>query len=483
MRHTALAPLATLIAVCFLPIGAQAVDLMQVYGEALANDPVFASARSNLTAGQERSIQGRAGLLPAIGAGGSYTRNDQDAFGQSRRFNANAYSVQLTQPLLRVANWESYQQGKLSVSASEAQFAQSKQDLIVRVGQAYFDVLAAQDALTFLKAQETAITEQLASAKRNFEVGTATITDTNEAQARYDLAIAQQIAAQNDLEVKRTALQQIIGKPPVSLSVLRTGVTLTPPSPAAIEPWVSSAEQQNFGVVGQQLALEIASREIKRSRAGHYPTLDLIASRSRSTQSGSAFAGANGAGTDNAIGVQWAIPIFSGFAVDSRVRETIALEDRTRNDLENARRTAAQAARQSFLGVNNGLAQVSALQAAEISSQSSLESNRLGYQVGVRINIDVLNAQQQLFQTRRDLARARYDTLMSGLRLKSAAGTLQEQDLAQVNLLLTPDVPGAVSSIPAPMAAPVVVTKPVAPAPAAPMQKPVPHAKAPQKKQ
>lgn len=467
MRPTALASLATLIAACFLPVQAHAVDLMQVYGEALANDPVFASARSSLTAGQERAVQGRAGLLPTIGAGGSYTRNDQTAFGQSLHYNGNAYQVQLTQPLLRVANWESYQQGKLAVSASEAQFAQVKQDLIVRVGQAYFDVLAAQDALAFLKAQETAITEQLASAKRNFEVGTATITDTNEAQARYDLAIAQQIAARNDLEVKRTALQQITGKPPGSLSILRAGVTLTPPSPAAIEPWVDSAEQQNYGVIGQRIALDIASREIKRSRAGHYPTLDLIASRSRSAQSGSAFAGANGAGTDNAIGVQWAIPIFSGFAVDSKVRETIALEDKARNDLENARRTAAQAARQSFLGVNNGLAQVSALQAAEISSQSALESNRLGYQVGVRINIDVLNAQQQLFQTRRDLARARYDTLISGLRLKSAAGTLQEQDLAQVNMLLTPDVPGAAGAT-SPMLnpAPVMVTPPTRPAPA-----------------
>ncbi|MBC7414693.1 MAG: TolC family outer membrane protein [Herminiimonas sp.] len=460
MRHKALATLATLIAACFAPVAAHAVDLMQVYGDALVNDPVFASARANLTAGQERSIQGRAGLLPAVTAGGTYTRAEQQAFGQTSHFNNNAYTVQLSQPLLRVGNWESYQQGKLSVAVSEAQFAQVKQDLIVRVGQAYFDVLAAQDALTFLKAQETAITEQLASAKRNFEVGTATITDTNEAQARYDLAIAQQIGAQNDLEVKRTALEQIIGKPPTLLSVLRAGVTLTPPAPAAIEPWVSSAEQQNFSVVGQQLALEIASREIKRSRAGHYPTLDLIAVRSRTAQSGSAIAAANGAGTNNAIGVQWAIPIFSGFAVDSKVRETIALEDKARNDLENARRTAAQTARQSFLGVNNGLAQVNALQAAEISSQSSLESNRLGYQVGVRINIDVLNAQQQLFSTRRDLARARYDTLMSGLRLKSAAGSLQEQDLAQVNLLLTPEVPVAATAVPALPPGPVVVTKP-----------------------
>ncbi|GAC1420096.1 MAG: TolC family outer membrane protein [Burkholderiaceae bacterium] len=428
-----------LVAACFVSAPVHAADLMQMYGQALANDPIFAGARANMLAGEERLIQGRAGLLPTLGASGSYTKNNEEAFGQKLHFINNAYTVQLSQPVLRVANWESYQQGKLAVASSETQFAQAKQDLITRVGQAYFDVLAAQDALAFLIAQKSAITEQLASAKRNFEVGTATITDANEAQARYNLTLAQQVAAQNDVEVRRTALQQITGGSAGQLSVLRAGVVLSPPSPEAVEPWVRSAEQQNFSVITQQLALEIAKREIKRSRAGHYPTLDLIVQRSRSTHTGSAFVGANGAGTDNAIGVQWSIPIFSGFAVESKVRENIALAERARNDLENAVRTAAQAARQSYLGVNNGLAQIRALQAAEVSSQSSLESNQLGYQVGVRINIDVLNAQQQLYSARRDLARARYDTLISGMRLKSASGTLRDDDLAQINTLLTPN--------------------------------------------
>jgi outer membrane protein len=441
--------LATLIVAGLISAPVMAVDLLQVYAEALANDPAFASARSAAVAGSERAPQGRAGILPSLTAGGSYNQNDQNAFGQNRRFNNNAYVVQLTQPLLRVANWESYKQGQLASIASQAQLDQARQDLIVRVAQAYFDVLAAQDALTFLKAQESAITEQLASAKRNFEVGTTTITDTNEAQARYDLAIATQIAALNELEVRRTALQQIIGKPPAMLSILRPGITLAPPQPAVLQPWVNSAEQQNFSVINQQLALEIATREIKRSRAGHYPTLDLVASRNYNSQTGASFPGASGGVSNNAIGLQWAIPIFSGYAVDSRVRETIALEDRARNDLENARRTAAQAARQAYLGVNNGLAQVRALQAAETSSQSALESNRLGYQVGVRINIDVLNAQQQLFSTRRDLARARYDTLMNGLRLKSAAGALSERDLAQINTMLIVEGSLAMTTSPA----------------------------------
>lgn len=410
-------------------IPAHALDLLQVYQEARANDAQFSSARAVLTAGMEREIQARAGLLPVIGLGGNHARNDPPSISP---FSTNTYAISLTQPLFRMANWQTYQQGKLSVAASEAQFATEQQDLILRVAQAYFDALAAEDTLASVQAQKTAITEQLASAKRNFEVGTATITDTHEAQARYDLVIAQEFAAQSEVEIRRAALHQIIGRPVGNLAQLRPGVQLTPPQPAVVNEWVQSAEQQNFGVIAQELAVQIAKSEIKRNRASHYPTVDLEASRSHIDRALTTPRGAT-----NTIGVRWNVPIFTGFATDSRVREAIALEDSARSNLVNARRTAALGARQAFLGVNAGLAQVKALEAAEISSQSALESNRLGYQVGVRINIDVLNAQQQLFTTRRDLARARYDTIINGLRLKSAAGTLDEEDVAQVNALLT----------------------------------------------
>jgi outer membrane protein len=435
--------IATLIAGTFASFNAHALDLLQVYKEALANDAQYASARATLTAGQEREVQGRAEILPTVGLSGNYSRTalgGSTFAGTDPDFDSRGYTLSLSQPLFRMANWETYQQGKLSTAASEAQFAQAQQDLIVRVAQAYFDVLTAQDALASVQAQKVAITEQLASAKRNFEVGTTTITDTHEAQARYDLAVAQEFAAQNDLEIRRTALQQIIGKPAGELATLRPGVKINAPEPAQIEKWVDSAEQQNYGVVGQQLQVEIAEREIAKSRAGHYPTVDLVASRNYSRRDGRvAIDPATGtlSGTNNnSIGVQVAIPLFSGFAITSRVRETIALEDKARSDLESIRRNAAQSARQAFFGVNAGLAQVRALEAAEVSSQSALESNQLGYQVGVRINIDVLNAQQQLFATRQNLARARYETIMNGLRLKSAAGTLKEEDLMQVNALL-----------------------------------------------
>ncbi|WP_426117081.1 TolC family outer membrane protein [Massilia sp. PWRC2] len=446
--------IAALIASACLSLNVHAADLIQVYQQALANDAVYASARAALAAGREKVPQGMAGLLPTVGLSGAYSRNNNEAspynegvvltnpvtglqstVGKSNAsYTSNQVTLALSQPLFRWDRWETYEQSKLVQAITEAQFAQAQQDLITRVAQAYFDVLAAQDTLDSTRAQKTATTEQLASAKRNFEVGTQTITDTHEAQAAYDLVVAQEFAALNDLENKKSALQAIIGAAPAALATLKTGIVLAPPQPAVIDPWVSSAETQNYGVTVSQLSLESAKRDIKRNRAGHYPTADLVATSQRIHAGGAT--SNSGTTTSNAIGVQWSIPIFSGFAVTSRVRESIALEDKARNDLESTKRNAALAARQSFLGVNSGLAQVKALEAAEISSQSALDSNKLGYQVGVRINIDVLNAQRQLYSTRRDLSRARYDTIMNGLRLKAAAGSLREADLGPVNALL-----------------------------------------------
>ena len=444
---------AALVAGAFVSLNAQGADLLQVYQQALSNDSTYASARAQLAAGRERITQGRAGLLPQVNVNGSYVRNDSEAnpwnegqlvelpnggltvaSASGVKNNVNAVTVSLVQPLFRWANWQTYQQSKLLQAQSEAQFAQAQQDLIARVAQAYFDVLSAQDTLELSRAQKAAVTEQLASAKRNFEVGTQTITDTHEAQAAYDLTVAQEFAAQNELENRRSALQAIIGAAPTSLAPLKPGVTLAQPQPALIEPWVTSAETKNYGVTSAELSYEYAKRDIQRNRAGHYPTVDLVANSSRSRNSGQ-YAN-SGTNTNHAIGVQYNIPLFSGFAVTSRVRESIALEDKARNDLETTRRNAAQQARQAFLGVNSGLAQVKALEAAEVSSTSALESNKLGYQVGVRINIDVLNAQRQLYSTRRDLAMARYQTILNGLRLKAAAGTLSEADLQAINELL-----------------------------------------------
>ena len=423
---------------------AQAADLLEVYREARNYDAAYASARAALAAGREKLPQGRALVLPTVNATGNSTISDsrvnqQTTTGQNvfdRDFRTNAFTVSLTQPLFRLQNVLQYEQSGFQVAQAEAQFGQAAQDLILRVSQAYFDVLAADNTLAFIQAQKTAISEQLAMAKRNFEVGTATITDTNEAQARFDLSLSQEIAAQNDLEIRKRTLQQIIGRIPDSLAPLRSDFGLSAPSPNRMEDWVEAAQKQSYPVRLQEAGAEIAELEVERNRAGHYPTLDLVATYGNNFNTGS-LQTSQGSDTRSAtLGVQLALPLYSGGAVNSRIRESLANRDRTRSDLENSRRQAALSARQSFLGVTNGMAQVRALEQAVTSSETALASNRLGYEVGVRINIDVLNAQQQLFSTKRDLARARYDTLLNGLRLKAAAGTLSEEDVVAVNQLL-----------------------------------------------
>jgi outer membrane protein len=420
---------------------AHGADLMAVYRDALAYDAQYAGARAAVEAGREKLPQGRSGLLPTIGLGASTTWNDVDttrrisgATETNSRYNSNGWTVTLTQPLFRWQNWVAYTQSELAVAQAEAQFGLARQELIVRAAQAYFDVLLAQDSLATAKAQKLAIAEQLEAAKRNFEVGTATITDSHEAQARFDLTSAQEIAADNDLTVKRQVLRSVIGKEPEGLKNLKPGMQMARPQPDDINKWVEMAESASASVQIYRALFEIATREVEKQRAGHYPTLDLVATNGRS----GAGAGTTG-GFDSksgTIGLQLTIPIFAGGAVMSKDREAAALKEKAGADLENARRTAALNARQAYLGVSAGLAQVKAYEAALTSSQSALDSNKLGYEVGVRINIDVLNAQSQLYDTRQKLAKARLDTLAALLKLKAAAGSLGEDDVAAVNALL-----------------------------------------------
>lgn len=433
----ALASAAALAGV-FYAVHGGAADLLEVYFLAKQSDPQFAAAIAQREAGLEKLPQGRALLLPVVSAGGNTTWNDAEnqTTGNSGQFNSNGWNVTLTQPLFRWQNYVQYQQSQFQVQQSEAQFGQATQDLVVRVAQAYFEVLAGQDNLAFIGANKIAIAEQLAAAKRNFEVGTATITDTNEAQARYDLAVSQEIAGQNALEVAQRALQQLIGTPPPPLMPLRTDLSIEPPQPNRMDDWADSARGNNFGVKQNEAVFEIATREVDRQRAGHYPNVDVVAGYAENTSQSVALLAPRSTIGQGTIGLQLNIPIYAGGSVNSRTREAVSLKERARQDLETSRRSAEFSARQSFLNVTNGLAQVKALEQALVSSETALQSNKVGYDVGVRINIDVLNAQQQVFQTKRDLARARYDTIINGLRLKAAAGTLSEADVEAVNRLL-----------------------------------------------
>lgn len=440
-RHLPAVMLLTALATGTMATDAQAQNLVTLYESARGFDAAYQSARLQFDANVARADQTKAGILPSVGVGAGVSRTAFENTNPSidRSFSTQNGTVSASQPLYRPANLANYEQGFKLIEQSRAQLDAAGQDLIVRTSQAYFDVLAAQDTLTFVQAQKTAVAEQLAFAKRNFEVGTSTITDTREAQARFDLVTAQEIAADNDLRVRKIALDQLVGRSDTQPKALAAPYTLPALQPEDPNAWVQQSEGVHPSIRQALSALEIAELEIKKAEAGHKPTLDAVASynvtRNPSGNTQFPLASRSNAAT---VGVQFNLPLFAGFSTQNRIRETLSLKDRAASDLEGARRAVAQGTRTAFFGVVSGRGQVRALEAAELSSQSALDANRLGYQVGVRINIDVLNAQSQLFQTKRDLAQARYNVLLGGLRLRQANGTLAEQDLQPVNALLVP---------------------------------------------
>ncbi len=420
--------------------GVQAQSLVTLFESAKDFDATYQAARASHDAAQAKADQARAGLLPSVGLSAGASRSNVDyasAVPPDRSFNSQNATVAASQPLYRPANRLGFEQGQKSLLVAKAQLQAAQQDLIIRTTQAYFDVLAAEDTVRFVDAQKAAVAEQLAAAKRNFEVGTSTVTDSREAQARFDLVLAQEIAAANDLRVKKLALDTLVGTANTAPQPLALPVDLPTPQPDDVQHWVNLAETTHPSVQQASTALEVAQLETRKAEAGHGPTLDLTA-QYQMARSPSATTGNILRSNTATVGVQFNMPLFAGYAIQNRVKETLALEEKARADLDAARRSVAQATRAAFFGVQSGKGQVRALEAAEASSQSALDANKLGYQVGVRINIDVLNAQSQLFQTKRDLAKARYDVLVGGLKLKQASGGLSPEDLTSVNALIKP---------------------------------------------
>jgi outer membrane protein len=426
--------LAALLAASGLALSAHAADLIGVYRDALASDPVYQAARAQYQASVERLPQARAGYLPYVtGSAGAYRNYNEAEGAEDLDYSTRGFNLTLSQPLFRMQNWIAISQAEKQLVQAEATLTTASQDLILRVAQAYFDVLLAQDNVALSDAQKRAISEQLAQAKRNFEVGTATIVDTLEAQARFDQAVAKEVLDANDLEVKKRALQQLIGKYPEALKPLGNMLELPRPKPDSIDEWVKSASDSSLAILVAKSAYEIAAKEVDRAQAGHYPTLDLNATynynRNPASSLGELVTGSSVTSKNAQVGLVLSVPIFAGGGTQSRVREALALRDRAQQDLENTQRTVAQSVRQSFLTVTNGIALVRALEQALASTQSQLDSSILGRDVGVRTSVDVLNAQQQVFQTRRDLQQARYAFILNSFRLRAATGTLSEADL------------------------------------------------------
>ena len=431
-------PLALALTAAFV-LPAQAQSLVELFDAARGFDASYQSAKSLYEANLFKAEQAKAGLLPTVGLAMGVNRTNVSS--DTTQFDRGSYGNQsatlsASQPLYRPANVATAAQGEKSVGVAQAQLQAADQDLIVRVSQVYFDVLASNDSLNFVKAQKSAVSEQLASAKRNFEVGTATITDTREAQARFDLVLAQEIAAENDLRVKKLALDQLTGKAGAAPKPLAVPVVIAPVTPADVTAWVAQSEAMSPAVRQAQLGLEVAQLETQKAQAGNKPTLDLTGSYNITQNNGSSNTTQDYRTNVAQVGLNLNWPLFAGYAIQNRIKETLSLEDKARSDLDAAKRGVAQSTRTAFFGVESGLGQVKALEAAEASSQSALDATKLGYQVGVRINIDVLNAQTALFDTKAKLAKARYDVLLGGLKLRQANGSLKADDLNAVNALL-----------------------------------------------
>jgi len=424
--------------------------LLDIYHQALANDPTLASALSANKAAQEIIEQGKALYRPTVNFNATANNSrthfrylDNNIDSANSNFDTYRAGVEARQPIYRKQNLVQMDQAKTQVSQSDKQYNLSQQSLILRTTEAYFEVLIAQDKIDLIVAQKAAILSQLEQAKATFEVGTATIVDVNEAQARYDLIVAQEVAAINELQIAQRSVQAITGEVPDTLATVKSDIQVNPLQ-QNMEDWQEIARQNNLNIQIQQDTLKLNEQEIERANAGHLPTLDAVASYTDSYTNGSPSVFSAGNELKNAtIGLQLEIPIYQGGSISSKARQAVHNKQKAQDDLDLARRQTDLETQRTYLNLNTSIALVKALEQAVSSSQSQLDSTKLGYEVGVRTSIDVLNAQQQLFLEKRGLLQARYNYLVNIIRLKSASGLVAEADLVDINQQLVTQNAGA----------------------------------------
>ncbi len=425
-----------LISLFWLPT-AQAENLLQVYELALQNDAQFRAARAARDSDFESRPQAVAQLLPNLSMSGSADRIDSKVVNSSTGanstlYNKNSLTLSLSMPVYRRELWVQLDQADDQIAYAEAVYAAAEQDLIVRTAQAYFNILSAQESLEFANAETAAIGRQLEQAKQRFDVGLIAITAVHEAQAAYDQSRADLIQAENDLDNAREALYEITKVKIKKLATLDKNLVLTKPVPTSIEQWGKKALEQNLSIKAAEKTTDIARSNVKVKQSGHLPSLDLVGSHSRNRYRDSLSSETN----TSTIGLQLTVPLFAGGAVNSQTRQARYDLEASQENLDKERRSVIRQVRDAYRGVLASISSVKALKASTVSTRSALEATEAGYEVGTRTIVDVLNSQRDLYRSLKNYANVRYNYIMSGLKLKQAAGTVSEQDLKQITAWL-----------------------------------------------
>lgn len=451
-----------------LASGASAANLIEVYQRALQNDPQIREADANRLASRESKPQALARLLPQVSASGGYSKAEQDfsrtqltqldpadpdselvprALTSKSDITQKQYDISLRQTLFRWDQWATLKRADAEVAQAEADYQAAQQDLIQRTAQRYFDVLAAQDTVDAAQATLEAFSRQLEQADKRFEVGLIAITDVQEARAAHDQAAAAVIQAKRSLATAEELLRELTGETFRTLSAPIDDLPLKSPDPQNEEQWVATALEQNLRVISARLATDIAKQDINVARAGHLPSLDLVASRGDNDITGDQV-GRNAAGiatprspadqtqTTDSIGIQITVPIFSGGGTSSAVRQRVYLHRAARERLERANRETERATRDAYLGVLSEISRVKALRQALESSRTALQATEAGFEVGTRTTVDVLDARRRLFEAQTNYSRSRYDYIINVLNLQLATGTLKAEDLEEINSYL-----------------------------------------------
>lgn len=423
----------------------RSADLLEIYDLARQNDPRLLESEARRNAALENRPQAIANLLPQINASYEVNTSNQDPpvlitnAPPNPNFTAEAISLDLNLAVIRPAFWVQLAQSDHQIAQAEADYQAEAQNLMLRTAEAYFEVLFAEDDLRFARAEKEAIGRQLAQAQERFKVGLSAITDVNEAQAAYDQAKASEIAAENALEDAKEAVREIVGDVQDSFAGLKPRLPLHPPAPNSIEEWSTTGLLNNARIVSVQQQALFSEKQIKREFSGHLPTVDVFARYSFDDSDRIVGPQAALFGTQReaqTAGLRLEIPVFAGGSVNSRTRQARSEYAASLQVLDRQRRAVIRQVKDAFRGVVSSIAQVQALEAAVKSSQSALESTTAGMEVGTRTLVDVLTEQRDLYQSERDLARARYDYLLNGFRLKEGAGTLSRNDLEQANTWL-----------------------------------------------